>query len=222
MAPDGTVYGTWEDYSGKNILTDKSTNGGATWGTDHVVTNYRINTGTFFISIPPQPDRGVLPMPMTTVAPAGTACAGRLYVTYYDKSTIGANTNVYERYSDDGGTTWSSEIQVNDGSTTAYHFHPAIAVSKNGTVGISFYDTRNDPTNKKTDQYISFSTNCGVSWSANQKLTTAMSDESGAGDPNDYGDYQGLSAWTFFQAVWTDSRVPGAVKEDMFTASSKP
>src|SRR5207244_11264763 len=60
VAPDGTVYGTWEDYSGKNILTDKSTNGGATWGTDPVVTNYRINTGTFFISIPPQPDRGVL------------------------------------------------------------------------------------------------------------------------------------------------------------------
>ncbi len=227
VGPDGTVYATWEDFNGKKIWTDKSTNGGATWGTDHVVTNYRINTTSFFISIPPQPDRGVLPMPMTATAPAGTACAGRLYVTYLDKSTTGSNTNIYERYSDNGGSTWSSEIQVNDGSTTAYHFHPAISVSPNGTVGISFYDTRNDATNKKTDQYAASSTNCGVSWSANQKVTTAMSDESGPGDPNDYGDYQGISAavtstgLNFFQGVWTDSRV-GNKNEDMETASWKP
>lgn len=226
VGPEGNVYATWEDYSGKKILSDKSTTGGATWGTDHVVTNYRINTAGFFIFIPPQPDRGVLPMPMTATAPAGTSCAGRLYVTYFDKSVAGANTNIYERYSTDGGTTWSAEIQVNDGSTTAYHFHPAISVSPNGTVGISFYDTRNDATNKKTDQYVSFSTDCGVSWSANQKITTAMSNESGAGDPNDYGDYQGNSSGAtpaglnFVQAVWTDSRA-GTMAEDMFTASAK-
>src|SRR5207249_4872304 len=121
---DGTVYATWEDFNAKKIRMDVSTNGGATWGVDKLVHNYRINTTTFFIFIPPQPNRGVLPMPMTAVAPAGTSCAGRLYVTYFDKSLTGANTNIYERYSDDGGTTWSSEIQVNDGSATAYHFHP--------------------------------------------------------------------------------------------------
>jgi hypothetical protein len=53
-APDGTVYALWEDYSGKKIWADKSTDGGATWGTDHVVTNFRINTASFFIFIPPQ------------------------------------------------------------------------------------------------------------------------------------------------------------------------
>src|SRR6266536_2713 len=98
----GSVYGTWEDYSGKKLWTDKSTNGGSTWGTDHVVTNFRINTTTFFISIPPQPDRGVLPMPMTATAPAGTPHAGRLYVTYFDKAVATSNTNIYFRYSDDG------------------------------------------------------------------------------------------------------------------------
>jgi hypothetical protein len=218
------VYATWEDYSGKKILVDRSTNGGTTWSTDHLVTNYRINTTSFFISIPPQPNRGVLPMPMTAVAPAGTACAGRLYVSYFDKAPTTANTNIYLKYSDDGGVTWSSEIKVNDDTVNAYHFHNAIAVSPNGTVGIEFYDTRNDqPLNHKTDQYISFSTDCGVTWSANQKVTTAMSDESGAGDPNDYGDYQGLAASSknFFQASWTDSRV-GAKAEDMFSATSKP
>jgi hypothetical protein len=219
----GTIYATWEDWAAKKIFVDKSTDGGATWGTDHVVTSFRINTTSFFISIPPQPQRGVLPMPFSDAAPQGTAHAGRLYVSYFDKAVATANTNIYIRYSDDGGVTWSAEKQVNDDTVNAYHFFQGIAVQKNGNVGLSFYDTRNDqPANKKTDRYFTFSTDGGVTWSANQKITTAMSDESGNGDPNDYGDYEGLDAARgFYQDGWTDSRVPGATAEDMFTASVK-
>jgi len=223
VGPDGTIYATWEDYNGKKLWTDKSTDGGATWGTDHVVTNFRINTQSFFIFIPPQPNRGVLPMPFSATAPAGTPNAGRLYVTYFDKDPVGSNTNIYVRHSDDGGATWSAETKVDDDTNSAYHFHPRIAVSPNGTVAVAFYDTRNDSTNKKTDTYISFSTDGGVTWSANQKITTAMSDESGFGDPNDYGDYQGIDASpaNWFAISWTDSRIPGAVAEDLFGAKAK-
>ncbi|HEX9311767.1 MAG TPA: sialidase family protein [Actinomycetota bacterium] len=224
VGPDGTVYGTWEDYSGKKLWTDKSTNGGSTWGTDHVVTNFRINTTTFFISIPPQPDRGVLPMPMTATAPAGTSHAGRLYVTYFDKAVATSNTNIYFRYSDNGGSTWSAEKQINDDTNNAWHFHPAISVSPNGTIGVSFYDTRNDPTGKKTDQFFTFSTDGGLTWAPNVKVTSAQSDESGSGDPNDYGDYQNIAASVanWFAPVWTDSRRPGAQAEDTFMARVKP
>jgi len=219
---NGDIYATWEDYAHKKILNDISHDGGVTWGTDRTVTNFRINTTTFFISIPPQPDRGVLPMPMTDVAPIGTTFAGRLYVAYFDKDPATADTNIYIRHSDNGGATWSAETNVNDDTVHAWQFFPAISVSPNGTVALSFYDTRNDSTGKKTDQYISFSTDGGVTWSANQRVTTAQSDESGAGDPNDYGDYEGndASATNFFQAVWTDSRV-GSKAEDMATASAK-
>jgi BNR repeat-like domain len=225
VAPDGTVYASWLDYSHKRLWVDKSTDGGATWGTDHLVTNYRINTALFFISIPPQPDRGVLPMPFTTVIQGGPN-AGRLVVTYFDQSPTGPDTNAYVRYSDDGGVTWSSEIQVNDDTVKAYQFHTAIAASPTGTLAYSFYDTRNDqPANKKTDRYIAYSTDGGATWTANVRITSAMSDESShSGDPNDYGDYQGLaaSATGFFEAVWTDSRVPGARAEDTFVANAKP
>jgi hypothetical protein len=223
-APDGTVYATWLDYSGRKVMVDRSTNGGATWGTDHVVHNYRLNTAPFFISIPPQPQRGIVPWPMTDVAPAGTAFAGRLYVTYTDIGTSGSNTNVYVRFSDDGGLTWSSEAKVNDDTVNSYHFHPAITVAPNGTVGVSFYDTRNDqPANRKTNQYISYSTDGGVNWTLNQRVSTGLSDESGAGNSNDYGDYQGIdssSTSTFIQ-VWCDSR-PGTMTEDVAAAISKP
>jgi hypothetical protein len=223
VATDGTVYASWEDYNAKKIFVDKSTDGGATWGTDHVVTNFRLNTTSFFISIPPQNSRGVLPMPFTTVIQNG-ADAGRVIVTYFDKAVATPNTNAYVRWSDDGGVTWSSEIQVNDDTVNAYHFHTAISQLANGTLVYSFYDTRNDqPANKKTDRYVSFSTDGGATWTANLKVTTAQSDETKAGsDGNQYGDYQGSSGGnTFAQLVWCDSRL-GTLNEDAVSASVKP
>jgi hypothetical protein len=223
VANGGDVYATWEDYANGFIKTDVSHDGGATWGTDRIVHDFRLNTSSFFISIPPQPDRGVLPMPMTDVAPAGTTFADRLYVVYFDKDADGsANTEIYLRYSDDGGATWSGEKLINDDTVDAYHFFPSISVAPDGTIGVSFYDTRNDLTDKKTDVYWSFSTDGGNTWSANQRVTGAQSDESGFGDANDYGDYEGGDVGTtgVFQFVWTDSRV-GAVAEEMGTASAK-
>jgi hypothetical protein len=223
VANGGDVYATWEDYANGFIKNDVSHNGGAAWGTDRIVHDFRLSTSSFFISIPPQPDRGVLPMPMTDVAPAGTTYADRLYVVYFDKDTDGSsNTEIFLRYSNDGGATWSGEKLINDDTTDAWHFFPSISVAPNGTIGVSFYDTRRDPTGRKTDVFWSYSTNGGDTWSANARVTGAQSDESGFGDANDYGDYEGgdVSATGAFQFVWTDSR-PGTVAEDMVTASAR-
>jgi hypothetical protein len=221
---DGTVFATWENYANGFIRMDVSNDGGLTWGVDKTVHDFRINTSGFFIPIPPQPDRGVLPMPMTDVAPAGTTFADRLYVVYFDTDTDGSpNTEIYLRYSDNNGTTWSSEKLINDDTVDAWHFFPSISIAPNGTIGVSFYDTRNDLTDKRTDVYASFSTDGGNTWSANQRVTTVQSDESGFGDGNDYGDYEGgdVSSTGFFQFVWTDSR-PGTKNEDMVTATVRP
>jgi Neuraminidase (sialidase) len=143
-----------------------------------------------------------------------------VYVTYTDRSPNTSDTNVYVRFSDDGGATWSPESKVNDDIVNAYQFHPSISVAPNGRVGVSFYDTRDDqPSNEKTHQYFAVSVDGGVTWSPNLRVTTEQSDESGFGDPNDYGDYQGLDATSrnTWHVVWTDSR-PAAVAEDMFAA----
>jgi hypothetical protein len=224
VAPDGTIFATWENWQDGRIWSDRSIDGGATWGEDRIVHDLRIDTEGFFIPIPPQPDRGILPMPMTDVAPAGTPFAGRLYVAYPDLASEGGPaTAIFVRHSDDGGLSWSPESRVNDDSSNVYHFHPAITVAPDGTVGVSFYDTRNDPTGRKADQYVAFSMDGGVTWSHNQRVSSASSDESGAGDPNDYGEYQGLDASSsgVFHQVWTDSR-PGTREEDMVAARVRP
>jgi hypothetical protein len=222
---NGDVSACWEDYANKHLKCDLSHTGGATWGTDVTVNTFRINTTTFFISIPPQQSRGVLPMPATAVAPAGSPNAGRLYIAYFDKAVATADTDMFVRHSDDGGLTWSAEVKVNDDTVNAYQFFPAISVAPDGTVGLSFYDTRNDPgVNHKTDRYVSYSTDGGTTWSANQRVSKASSDETVGGfDANQYGDYEGMgvSSTGFFELVWCDSR-PGTKNEDMVGANAKP
>jgi hypothetical protein len=221
--PDGTLYACWLDFGGRRLEVDRSFDGGATWSTDDLVHTYRLNTAQFFISIPPQPDRGIVPMCFSDVIHRGPF-AGRLLITYTDKDPVTADTNIYVRWSDDDGNTWSPEVKVNDDLVNAYQFHSTITVNRAGEVAINFYDTRADqPSNEKTHQMVAFSTNGGATWSRNIRVSTAQSDESGSGDPNDYGDYQGIDASPrgHFHVVWTDSRVPGATAEDMFTATAR-
>jgi len=88
----------------------------------------------------------------------------------------------------------------------------------NGDVNVSFYDTRNDTTGFRfqTDQYLSQSTDGGVTIAPNVRVSTVSSNEHdcnglfprpGIDYGNQYGDYEGLVSFAgVSHPIWTDSR----------------
>jgi len=222
VCSDGTVAAAWLEFNRNALVTSHSFDGGANWGSDVIAHTYLLNTPLFFISIPPQPQRGIVPFPFLDAATdSAEFFPGRLYVTYTDRDSNSADTDVFVRYSDDCGSSWSSQVEISgEREATAYQFHPNIAVGDDGTVYVSYYDTRHDPTNKTIHRWMAHSQDGGNTW-INEQMTTVASDFSGAGDPNDTGDYQGTSArpGTGAWGIWTDRRTGN---EDAWGANERP
>ncbi len=105
VGPLGEVYVAWHDIDAGQVFVDVSYDGGATFGTDNLVTT----SGTGFkTSIPPQPGRGVHVGPTIDADRSDGPFGGRLYVTYVDLPTDEndlPDTDIFVRYSDDDGAT---------------------------------------------------------------------------------------------------------------------
>ena len=107
---------------------------------------------------------------------------GRIYVTYVDRvendENPADNTDVYLRYSDNGGVSWINAGRVDDdnGRSDGFseatdfnagrpQFQPEVTVdSGTGTLLISFYDTRNDASRGRAAQYLAASMDGGATF----------------------------------------------------------
>ncbi len=74
---------------------------------------------------------------------------GFMYVVWQDVDPTGAFIGVFMSMSKDGGDTWSEQINVGGGNPTAdgsvaFAQLPAVQVADDGTVGVLFFDDRND------------------------------------------------------------------------------
>ncbi len=145
---------------------------------------------------------------------------GRLYFIYTDRASVTSNdTNVFLRFSDNNGTTWSSPIRVNDDRTVFSQFFTKISLDQTtGNVALSWYDCRNDPgfgpgdtdgiPNTDMEVYATMSVDGGLSVLPNAKVGVGPNNSAAAGhnSGNDYGDYMGL---TFnrgvFYPAWVDN-----------------
>jgi hypothetical protein len=119
------------------ISVDRSTDGGKTWS----VVSTPVNNAT----LPP------LIYPNTTFRDGitDTFAVGNhldaqerypLYIAYEDYSAAIGNILLTASY--DGGTTWTTPIQVNDNASPVDEFQPNVAVADDGTVSVNFYDRR--------------------------------------------------------------------------------
>jgi hypothetical protein len=137
--------------------------------------------------------------PSAAVAPDGTA-----YVAFEDNRSASSGAIGILR-SRDGGRTWSSSTLP---GISAYAFEPAIAVDSHGTVGVTWYDLRNDRPGDAAltaDVWFAHSPDRGASW--RQPHVAGPTDLRPADLPhgNYVGEYQGLAALRGrgFAAVFT-------------------
>jgi hypothetical protein len=149
-----------------------------------------------------------LPNQDLTFHSAAMAPDGTVYVAW-DRASSGTSGTIDIAKSSDGGVTWSGPTPLPD--VTAFAFQPAIAVNARGTVGVMWYDTRNDRPGDgelTTDVWFAHSVDRGSSW--RQTHVAGPFDFRTAPRPTGFGrlgEYQGLAGLRKrgFAAVFTQA-----------------
>jgi len=201
VGPNGEIYVAW--YHNNRIEVDRSTNGGISWGNDVVVSN---------ISGLPSPLPGagfrVNSFPTIAVDRSGGQGNGYVYVAWADAQGIGSGPDVLFSRSTDGGTTWSSPIRVSDDTNQTYQWFPWMCVDPAGNIDVVFYDRRDVPGSIQFHTYRARSTNHGVSFGSNERVTDEISVATNDGFGGTFiGDYNGMcSSLDAVHPYWTDCR----------------
>jgi hypothetical protein len=241
IGPDGAIDVSWvrDDPAGQSTqFLARSTDGGATFGGHVAVTTLHAlpQFGGEAFSSPAQPNRtgvsAITAQASIDVDRSAGPFRGRLYMAYADRPDPDArpfDEDVYLKFSDDHGQTWSPQIRVNDDGAGSSQFFPSLSVDPTtGKVLISWYDTRRDPvTLQKTDVFLAVGnpSRHGVHFRKNLRVTDQQSDESANNSQaiGWYGDYEGLVAYGgVAHPVWIDARasnVAAGLREEVYTAA---
>ncbi len=206
---------------------------------DHSVFVVDTHVGGFDY-IPAQPDRSIDAEPGLAWDRTGGPHNGRVYLVYtFEDKNESDNTDIYVRYSDDNGATWSAGVRVNDDTTTNSQFLPKISLDQTtGNIAVTWYDARNDLgqggpgdtdgiPNTDAQVWGAFSTDGGQTFTKNIQISAGTSNSHDANNGTDYGDYSGLSFYGgIAHPAWSDNsnstgnNPDGALQQlDIYTAS---
>ena len=102
-----------------------------------------------------------------------------------------STTDVMFVRSTDGGLTFSAPHKVNDDpvNPSKWHWFGTFSVAPNGRLDAVWYDTRNAANNTDSQLFYSFSTDAGVTWSANVAVSNAFNPFEGYPNQSKIGDY---------------------------------
>ena len=224
--PVAEIYTVWANTTAKQINFSKSVDCGANWAVKKTIAT---TADGYDYGIPAQCTRRVLIYPSVDIDRSTSPRRGWVYVAWNDftatngtcvNATDTNNANVWFSRSTDGGTTWLTPKKVHQDLPLTDQFGQWMRVDDaDGTIHVSWYDTRGDSTRKTTNVYYTRSTDGGTTFETETKITTAASDETTAGaSGNQYGDYEGLAVRNgVIYPFWTDRRT--ASDEEVYSAT---
>jgi hypothetical protein len=187
VGPGGEVYVAWEEIADslrRKIAIRTSTDNGATFGEIVKVADVTPVGDGFLLQGAFRSLSEVPSLAVDRSADGGTT--GNVYIAWHDARNLVVQDELNRRYgfadvllsrSTDGGTTWSAPVRVNDNPEPGPsglgtdQYQPGVAVDNAGTVGVCFYDRREDAHNFLIDRFCAVSTDAGASWT-NIRMTT--------------------------------------------------
>jgi hypothetical protein len=107
-----------------------------------------------------------------------------------DRSSNPDPADVMFSRSTDGGLSWSPEMRLNDDpGTSAYQWFGTMSVAPNGRIDVIWMDTRDDPGGYDSSLYFTCSSDGGLTWTPNERLTESFNPHVGWPQQNKIGDY---------------------------------
>ncbi len=217
VGPAGQVTVTYQNPSGgqgpSTIFVNTDPDGLGPMGFGAQVAATTTNVGGFDF-IPAQPNRSVDAEAGLAYDRSGGPNDGRLYLMYTEETVAENNdTDILLRFSDDNGATFSAPLRVNDDAGTNSQFLPKIALDQStGNLAVTWHDARNSAGNNTAELFGAVSTDGGLSFLPNIRISQGVSNQALAPPPPagiadiDYGDYTGLDfAGGVFFPVWADN-----------------
>src|ERR1041384_189368 len=205
VSPNGDLYVAYSDRhtnTAGGISIVKSTDGGATFGDPKSVAkfieirtvsgggNVRTNSNPWIVV-----DKN-----------------GSVHIAYDATPAPGSDrSDIFYTRSTDGGASFSFPKRINDDNTSTTQIFPSIAAAADGTLGIKWWDRRNDPANDGlTDVYMTISRDGGASFEKNFRITNqnwVTGPVEGGLAGGYHGDYDGIAAdGNNFFLSWSDER----------------
>lgn len=242
----GSSTGNFGDVAigpgGRVAVTYQTPDGNAGPSTIQVAVNSTGNTaGSFtlqsatvstnvggFRPIPAQPSRTVDAEVGLGYDNSGLAHNGRLYMVYTDAPSTSSNDlNIFTRFSDNNGASWSAAKRVNTDAGSNSQFFPKMAVDPvTGEVAVVWYDCRNSGSNNRVELWGTVSMDGGATFLPEVKISAGSTSGVGLGGGNELGDYIGLDFYNGrFFPTWADDsnstgdNLDGTSNLDYYTAS---